>query len=157
MFKSLVIKGKYINVLCDSTEGVLLTLFTAFSRVDVKTCRADGGYGLFSVWFGVVQCIAWRKCLEGIPRSRFSPPCFSGENMVKGLFHRYEHSRSWCTSFLLSAEAIQNLFFAFSLNSDNKAKPLCMFLQNLAFLKQKLDAHSASTELLLLTWGFFVN
>lgn len=49
MFKSLVIKGKYINVLCDSTEGVLLTLFTAFFRVDVKTSRADGGYGLFPV------------------------------------------------------------------------------------------------------------
>lgn len=69
MFKSLIIKGNYINVLCDSTEGVLLTLFTAFVRADVKTCRADDGYGLFSVCFGVVQGIAWRKCLEESPRS----------------------------------------------------------------------------------------
>lgn len=68
MFKSLVIKGNYINVLCDSTEGVLLTLYTAFFRADVETCRADDGYGLLSVGFGVVHCIAWRKCREESPR-----------------------------------------------------------------------------------------
>lgn len=154
MFKSLIIKGNYINGLCDSTEGVLPYL-QLFFRADVKICRPDDCCGLFSAWFGVVQCIAWIKCLEESPRSWFSLPCFSSENMVKSLFRRYEHCRSSCTPFLLSAEAIQKLFFEFSLNSDNKAKPLWMFLQNLAFLIQKLDAHSDSTELLLVTWSFF--
>lgn len=47
----------------------------------------------------------------------------------------------------------QKLFLEFR-NSNNNAKPLCVILQNL-HLRQKLDADSDSTELLLFTGGFF--
>lgn len=69
-----------------------------FFRADVMACKADGGYGLFSVW-GWFSTLLGENILTKLLIID-CPPCFSGENMLKSLFHRSERCRSSCTCFL---------------------------------------------------------